>query len=87
MGGEGSMAAANNSLKNNRNLLKNKRKGALSGSYENIEMAQFPEVTPEQLLEIKERIGKENKQSSIRQLIFFGIFMLVFMIIILYLIN
>lgn len=71
MGGEGAMAAANNSLKNNRNLLKNKRKGSLSGSYANIELKEFPEATSEQLEEIKEKIIKQNKADRAKQLIVF----------------
>lgn len=85
MGGEGSMAAANNSLKNNRNLLKNKRKGSLSGSYANIELKEFPEATPEQLKEIKEKIIKQNKADKTKQLIVFLI--LIAAIIFIYLIN
>ncbi|MFD1162723.1 hypothetical protein [Hwangdonia seohaensis] len=87
MGGEGSMAAANNSLKNNRNLLKKKRKGSLAGSYGNLEMAEFPEATPQQLLEIEKKIRNKNKQARIKQLIIFAIFMLVFLSFIYYLIN
>ncbi|MFD1614454.1 hypothetical protein [Gelatiniphilus marinus] len=62
MGGEGSMAAANNSLKNNRNLLKKNRKNALSGSYANLQLKEFPNATPEQLIEIKENMKREEKQ-------------------------
>lgn len=69
MGGEGSIAAANNSLKNNRKLLKNKRKGALSGSYANIELKEFPKATPEQLEEIRKRMLKQNKVNRTKQLI------------------
>ncbi|MCB4808673.1 hypothetical protein LG651_10470 [Tamlana sp. 62-3] len=62
MGGEGSMAAANNSLKNNRNLLaKRKDKKALSGSYCGVEMKNFPKSTPELLKKIKQQTLKENK--------------------------
>lgn len=48
MGGEGSMAAANALLKNNRSqFAKRKDKKALSGSYSNVEIKKFPEATPE----------------------------------------
>lgn len=61
MGGEGSMAATNNSLKNNRNLLaKRKDKKALSGSYAKIERKEFPKPTKQQLSRIKERLKREN---------------------------
>lgn len=56
------MAAANNSLKNNRSLLsKRKEKAVLSGSYANVKMKEFPKATPEKLNEIKEKMQKEIK--------------------------
>ncbi|KJD33451.1 hypothetical protein PK35_06235 [Tamlana nanhaiensis] len=61
MGGEGSMAAANNSLKNNRKLLaKRKDKKVLSGSYSGAEMKSFPKSTPELLEKIKQQTLREN---------------------------
>lgn len=46
MGGEGSMMAANNSLKNNRALVsKRKEKSGLVGSYSNVKLAEFPDTT------------------------------------------
>lgn len=71
MGGEGSMMAANQSLKNNRSLSKRKENKALSGSYANIELKTFPKATPDQLQEIKERTQLENKQSLIKNIIGF----------------
>ena len=72
MGGEGSMAAANASLKNNRSLLsKRKEKGALSGSYANVKMKEFPSASPELLFEIKSRIIKENTKLKRKQIIGF----------------
>ena len=57
MGGEGSMMAANNSLKNNRSLLsKRKEKNSLSGSYSNVKMADFPKATAQELKRIKDPI-------------------------------
>lgn len=79
MGGEGSMMAANNSLKNNRSLLsKRKEKGALSGSYANIKLKELPKASPEQLLEIKKRLKRENKEARIKNIsifliLFFGV--------------
>ncbi|MGC6432321.1 MAG: hypothetical protein ACON5F_14850 [Jejuia sp.] len=74
MGGEGSMMAANQSLKNNRAQLKRKGKGALEGSYAGIELKEFPEASEEQILEIREKIQQENRRSRIRQLVFLVIF-------------
>ncbi|OEK09107.1 hypothetical protein A8C32_14585 [Flavivirga aquatica] len=72
MGGEGSMAAANASLKNNRSLTaKRKDKKALEGSYAGVELKEFPKVTEEQIVEIRERIKKENKQARIKQVLIF----------------
>lgn len=72
MGGEGSMMAANQSLKNNRSQLsKRKDKKALGGSYANIQLKEFPKATNEQLQGIKERLQKENKQTRLKQFILF----------------
>ena len=69
MGGEGSMMAANNSLKNNRSLLsKRKEKNSLSGSYSNVELATFPKATPQGLKRIREKIKQENKQMRVKSL-------------------
>ena len=74
MGGEGSMMAAINSLKNNKSLLtKRKEKGALSGSYSNLKLKEFPDATPELLFEIKEKIQRENRRIRIKQLIVFSV--------------
>jgi len=74
MGGEGSMMAANSSLKNNRSQLsKRKDKKALIGTYANVELKEFPKATPEQLREIREKILKQNKIQKIKQLIIFVI--------------
>lgn len=72
MGGEGSMAAANASLKNNRSLLaKRKEKKALSGSYANVEMKEFPKATPQKLRLIREKLIRENRETRIKKLIGF----------------
>ncbi len=77
MGGEGSMAAANNSLKNNRSLLsKRKAKGALEGSYSGVELKEFPEATPKQLEEIKEKMQKEIKKARLKLIIASTLFFL-----------
>ena len=75
MGGEGAMMAANQSLKNNRSLASKRRENtALSGSYANIKLKEFPKATPEQLKAIKEKTIRENKKS---QVLHIGIFILV----------
>ncbi|MDB2462522.1 hypothetical protein N9W61_00230 [Algibacter sp.] len=77
MGGEGAMMAANNSLKNNRGLVSKRReKGALEGSYANIELKEFPKATPEQLLEIKQRVKEENRKTRIKTFLLFLVFLL-----------
>ena len=77
MGGEGSMMSANNSLKNNRSLLsKRKEKNSLSGSYSNVELADFPESTPEQLERIKAKLQQEQKQIRKKQVILFSLTMI-----------
>ena len=78
MGGEGSMMAANNSLKNNRSLLsKRKEKNSLSGSYSNVKMADFPKATAQELKRIKEKMRIENRQARVKQWIVFGILIVV----------
>ncbi|GFZ80573.1 hypothetical protein GCM10011531_08340 [Aquaticitalea lipolytica] len=78
MGGEGSMMAANNSLKNNRNLVsKRKEKRSLSGSYTDVKLAKFPEATPELLLEIKLQLKKEKRSLHLKQAILFLIIVIV----------
>ena len=68
MGGEGSMASANTTLKNNRNLLsKRKEKNALFGNYVNTEMKDFPEATPE----LKQRLKKENRRAIVKNMLLF----------------
>lgn len=64
MGGEGSMMAANLSLKNNRSIASKRRENsALSGSYSKIKLKKFPKATPEQLKEIKEKTIRENRKT------------------------
>jgi hypothetical protein len=73
MGGEGSMAAANSSLKLNRSQLAKRKermdKKGVDGSYSNVEMRKFPEATPEQLKLIREKIQLQNKKNRLKQLV------------------
>jgi hypothetical protein len=72
MGGEGSMAAANASLKLNRSqLAKRKEKRGFEGSYAHVEMKDFPKATPEQLEILKRKIQLENKRNRIKQILWF----------------
>ncbi len=72
MGGEGSMAAANNSLKLNRSqLAKRKERKGFEGSYSNVKMRKFPKATPEQLKTLKQKIQFENKQHKTKQVVLF----------------
>ncbi|MFI1745551.1 hypothetical protein [Thalassobellus sediminis] len=88
MGGEGSMAAANNSLKNNRSLLSKRReKGALSGSYAHLKIKEFPKASPEELNEIKERIQKDARKYRLKLAITSIIFFVTLFIAIWYLIK
>ncbi|TGV03169.1 hypothetical protein [Flavivirga rizhaonensis] len=76
MGGEGSMLAAINSLKNNRSLLsKRKERSALGGSYSNVKLAKFPKATPEQLKEIRNRTIKENRKTRTKIMLCFVLFL------------
>lgn len=85
MGGEGSMAAANASLKNNRSQLsKRKERKALEGSYAHVELKDFPKATPEQIKEIKEKIIKQNKTHNVKLLVVFTIFVVVLILIFTY---
>ncbi|WP_136480018.1 potassium-transporting ATPase subunit KdpA [Cognatitamlana onchidii] len=87
MGGEGHMAAAINSLKNNRSLLKKRKdKKALSGNYSDVKLRDFPEATPENLKAIRTRIRKEERQARKRYLIAFFIISFA-LILLLYLIT
>ena len=71
MGGEGSMAAANASLKLNRSqLAKRKERKVFEGSYANVEIKKFPKATPQQLRMIKEKLQLENRRSRTSQILF-----------------
>ncbi|WP_406682959.1 hypothetical protein N1F78_09705 [Seonamhaeicola sp. MEBiC1930] len=86
MGGEGSAMAANTSLKNNRSMLK-KRKGksSLGVSYAGVELKEFPNVTEDQLIEIKEKLQKQNRRTKGKQVILFIILLVALILGFLYL--
>lgn len=63
MGGEGSMMAANESLKTNRNLLaKRKERKGLEGSYAGIEILEFPKMSGKDLETLRLRLQIEKRQ-------------------------
>lgn len=69
MGGEGSMMAANQSLKSNRKLLaKRERFKNNLGGYGKNSKPEFnlPKATPEVLDKIKKRLNKERQQMIIK---------------------
>ncbi len=88
MGGEGSMMAANASLKANR-ALKNKRKregfSLVSSTNENWVDPKQP--TFEQLMEIRTRIRKEEKARRVKTIILTLIMIVLFCLGILYISN
>jgi len=88
MGGEGSMMAANASLKANR-ALKNKRKregfSLVSSTNENWVDPKQP--TFEQLMEIRTRVRKEEKARRVKTIILTLIMIVLFCLGIAYLIN
>ena len=88
MGGEGAMMAAIASLKNNSRRKKrtqfNKNKAGGFGELEKVEF-DFPEVTPEILLQIKTKLQKERKQLLIKRGIFLAVISIIILIILSYL--
>ena len=83
MGGEGSMMAMINSIKNNKNLLsKRKDKKGLSGSYSGVKLKEFPKATPEELKRIQEKVQLENRLIRNRQLMVFGILLAIIIVLI-----
>ena len=66
MSATGSLSAAISSLKNNRNLLKHRKNKALSGSYVDIKLKEFPKATPQQLVLLRKKVQQDRKKSKIR---------------------
>jgi hypothetical protein len=86
MGGEGAMMAAIASLKNNSRRKKrtqfDKNKTGGYGELENAEF-DFPEVTPEILLQIKNKLQKERKQVLFKRSVLFSVITIIVIIILL----
>ncbi len=71
MGGEGSMMAANQSLKNNRSLLSKRKEkgfGFVSSSKEKTEY-NLPKASKQKLEQIRIRLQRKNKQKLIKQIL------------------
>lgn len=78
MGGEGSMMAANQSLKSNRNLLaKRKDRKALNGSYAGLKIADFPEASKQDLERLRVKLLQDRRQTRKKQLLVF-VFAMIF---------
>ncbi|WP_203255860.1 hypothetical protein [Hyunsoonleella ulvae] len=78
MGGEGSMMAANSSLKTNRGQLsKRKEKKGLEGSYAGIELKEFPKATEEQIQAVRDNIKAQNRKTQLRSIIAFCILIVI----------
>ena len=91
MGGEGSMAGANISLKNNRSGLPSKKQGGFKDSYSgaSISKKEFIDikVSPEELQKIKTEIRQNAREEKKKQLIIFAIVSTVFITTLLILIK
>lgn len=86
MGGEGAMMAMITSLKNNNRRKKrmpfDKQCASGYGAGEKVEF-DFPEVTPEVLKNIRERLQKERRQLLWRQGVLFSMIVIAFILFIL----
>ncbi len=87
MGGEGAMMAMITSLKNNSSRKKrtqfDKQNAGGYGTGEKAEF-DFPEVTPEVLKNIRERLQKEHKQLQWKRAVVFTIIVVLLIMLILY---
>lgn len=89
MGGEGSMSSANQSLKYNRGLLKRQKFKDIRNLYlqsSGKTKLEFKQVSPEELVLIKERIRTQHKKKVKREMIIF-IFSIVVTITFFYFMN
>lgn len=89
MGGEGSMSSANLSLKQNRGFLKrNSFKGGTDLYLQNSgnTKLEFKKVSPEELELIKEKIRKQHKENTKKEIIVFVVTIFLTIAIVYYLI-
>jgi len=71
MGGEGSMMAANQSLKSNRNMLAKRKEKSFSFVTNSTEKTEYnlPEISEASILLLRQKLQKEHKQRRIKQII------------------
>lgn len=75
MGGEGSMMAANQSLKSNRNMLVKRKEKSFSFVTNSTEKTEYnlPEISEASILLLRQKLQKEHKQRRIKQIILLAI--------------
>ncbi|MBL7559128.1 hypothetical protein JAO71_04860 [Olleya sp. YSTF-M6] len=71
MGGEGSMMAANQSLKSNRNMLAKRKEKSFSFVTNSTEKTEYnlPEISEASILLLRQKLQREHKQRRIKQII------------------
>ncbi|HIC32347.1 MAG TPA: hypothetical protein EYO76_10565 [Flavobacteriaceae bacterium] len=89
MGGEGSMMAANNSLKNNRSML-SKRNGRSLGLVTNSNFKteyNLPKATPEDIKRLRNKLQQEQRLSRIKSVILFLVIFILLIALLIFLNN
>ncbi|WGK64164.1 hypothetical protein [Croceiramulus getboli] len=78
MGGEGSMMAANQSLKNNRGMMRRKNRSPISlVTTSQEQFTDHKQATPEQLAKIRERLQADRRERNRSILLLTGLFFLI----------
>ncbi|QXP61180.1 hypothetical protein [Olleya sp. HaHaR_3_96] len=79
MGGEGAMMAANQSLKSNRSMLRKRREKSFSFVSNSTEKTAYnlPEISEKDILLLRKKLQKEQKERRIKQVVFLGVVMMV----------
>lgn len=89
MGGEGSMMAANNSLKNNRSMLskrKGKSLGLITKSNSKTEY-NLPKAKPEDIKRLRDKLQQEQRLSRIKSIILFLVIFILLIALLIFLNN
>ena len=89
MGGEGSMMAANNSLKNTRSMLskrKGKSLGLIAKSNYKTEY-NLPKAKPEDIKRLRDKLQQEQRLSRIKSIILFLVIFIILIVILIFLNN
>ncbi|AEH00371.1 hypothetical protein [Lacinutrix sp. 5H-3-7-4] len=86
MGGEGAMMQANQSLKSNRKLVGKRKENRFSFVHTSNEKTEYdlPKSSPKILLEIKNKIRRENKIRERKRFLLIGLFSLILIIVFTY---